>query len=1001
MKSNNSFPPPINIPEVPVMPSLMDVVYKVAPKVILCVATKAIAKRLKKVLRAAPEAAFEFNLCELSGLYSEFDDYVRGSVAEGATREAENLTAENLLEFHVFEPSDDEDGRKETVALDFFNIAIGGLLTGAELFEFLNGNISDEANKKIKDFFTDKDITTYEEFIRNPNLFSDLGTAFGNIINVNDLRERIASFDGLPARPYSENLCADSEIEDNILENQFIELFPTIENELREIINNNENLLLEDADDINNIIADPDSFLRELREEIPNLIHPSISIPPIVLAGEAGMPEIKNSPVFITNRDDYGLGRINIDFIKTTIMGASQNTKQIIRNYNNSYDSYQENSEDPEDSTAPEDSINYLDISKQIYLPEEELVNNNLKEKIYDKLFSYEKAKLVSSESSPSLEEIVDSLDSEITSEGPTEVPLDLSRASLFVNKRIDTHLNEEFDIPKNTFDHLMRFVLGRIKPVNPTYNIDFYKDVLDNLQNSNNENLYNLFGQRRMNQVEREYETGMFKPENTFRRFIPYERAFSEMLLHLTDAELLTTQEVFISLLQAVLIKDLGALLALAQSGIDKGKIKSELSYSPYTNNDMLFRYYSKNLSSLFLEQLNIPAAEASLNVALPEGGTTSNIIIGTTNELSKLLYMFYQIDKINLDDFESVNKREKLATDVFIDFQAKALIDLSQTLGLQDKSNLSQVINDIIIPFEAPFVLDGLVKEETFSRLEASTGDHIDESKPFLASTVLYNVSVKADSPISDLTESLLSNLDTTDFVIRDKIQRFLNKEDSLLMNPYDLFGLPIYRSSHGFVGKMMDILRELEVQTIEISSLENFINNNFDIKLDYRIYSGNVLDDYSFAAFQSAREMRSKHSFLASNASIESKRNSISIVELVSYQSRTIDFLEIKELGLDAVSGDEPGLQEEFIDIFMTRESKNSFIKDDLYRNPDIVLFFSLCFPFSDIISRATIYFSTLLRGNPTYEPLTQNVPRKDETQKNIFSLITGIINKNDNR
>jgi hypothetical protein len=117
----------------------------------------------------------------------------------------------------------------------------------------------------------------------------------------------------------------------------------------------------------------------------------------------------------------------------------------------------------------------------------------------------------------------------------------------------------------------------------------------------------------------------------------------------------------------------------------------------------------------------------------------------------------------------------------------------------------------------------------------------------------------------------------------------------------------------------------------------------------------------------------------------------------VELVSYQSRTIDFLEIKELGLDS----ELRLQEEFVDIFMTEESKNSFIKDDLYRNPDIVLFFSLCFPFSDIISRATIYFSTLLRGNPTYEPLTQDVPRKDETQKNIFSLITGIINKNDNR
>jgi hypothetical protein len=1033
-----NFPPRIRLPHL----NLLDIfrfIFEAILKAIFTALLFILKKIIQFLLSLIPDITFDFDICKMGNFLKDFKDALRNTLCNKVNGVGgPGLTAEELLCYEPFGGAQvgtaiaraagaAVPARTASSIMNFVGASCSGLLPAEDFFDFLNGNLTETTLLRAQTFFADNpDISA--QIADDPDSLADVGSAIGQIIDIGEIESSLLAFEPLLGGTVSE-LCQDPNVED-IFENLCVEDNPALVQELKEVLENNRRQQLEDSLKIIGYLADPESLAAEIEDSIPNLMHPSNIIPQLVKDNQIITIKIKDVPQFAVGRDQEELGNMNLNIINSNLNLMANSNNLLSGDLSENAKDYIELQEKASmfgfEATGSESLISTsLEGAGATFST---VVDSNDKF-ISNTSFSYDKASLISEQSNIFFTD----LQHTATSIGNFET------AKIFINQqfRENFELEEEFVVMETHYEELMNSVLAHVSSlidlerdpekknikllINPKRQrrpgsfLEFAKTLsmsafYSMTPREGDEIKFDIFPGKRKEEIVNNYLNGDFKQENTYRRFIENTRDYSKVLLSLSDAELITLEEAFISAIEAVILSDLPSLLAYSSTTVGRGGDTISPT-TPFTVNDIIYKYYGGTFLEVLKTRINTLLDNEVFVVRLENAREAVEL-----TSSGMISYILYEISKIKSERFLSTYGRNMFPTDAFCAAANKAVENISQTFNsalsaedLAAKQNISNIItnSNLIVPFEAPSAFSNELSEDSFGRLQIGQGSREDLS--FLSSTVLFELTLKSESNIQNVVEDIEDNPLFNSFFSIESRQRplildFLRGESSLRLRAADVFD-----SRRGTMAFLKGLYAQADTEA-ETLSVEDFLFAHFNIRLVYEIYATTVLS-VEVPPFPGARRRQllalsednrkifnseSGHFYLLPSDEIrgEGVVGVVSLVKIISHQS---SFLSKNDLSFSEIY---ENIHNNFINKFMSTNSPEGIIKSELAQNPELITFFQLCFPFSDIINAVTIYFSRQFKwiDNTKGDGIISRAPTGYvETSRELVKGYLNVINK----
>jgi len=1039
-----NFPPRIRLPHL----NLLDIfrfIFEAILKAIFTALLYVLKKVIQFLLALIPDITFDFDICKMGNFLNDFKDALRNTICNKINGVGgQGLTAEELLCYEPFGGAQAAALVGTTAAsgprmrhaasrvMDFVGASCSGLLPAEDFFDFLNGNLTETTRSRAAVFFSD-DPEIAEQIKEDPDSLATVGSAIGQIIDIGEIEASLLAFEPLLGTGVDE-LCQDPDVED-LFNNLCAEDNPALVQQLKEILDNNRRQQLEDSLKIIGYLSDPESLASEIEDSIPNLMHPSNIIPQLVKDNQIISIEVKDSPKFAVGRDQEELGTMNLNIINTNLNlmansnnvlggGIADNAREYIKRQEKGLLASVFSTAPPPTGSDGEglitDSLSdTVDAFGTAVRAHNKFISNTS--------FSYDKAALIND----TTQNFFSTLQERSAETSNFEV------AKRFINQQLTENYNEEVGfITKPSYEDLLGSVLAKVSVstklvrspeatniktlINPKRSrkpgsfLDFAGALSLSALGSISPDLgigvkFDIFPSKRKGAIIDNYLDGDFKQEKTYRRFIEKTREYSKVLLSLSDAELIATEEAFVTTIEAVILAELPALLAYANTEASDGDTSSLVD--PFCVNDIVYKYYGGSYVETVKSRINALLDEKFFVVQKERRGEPIRL------SASGLMgYVLYEISKIKSDRFLSTYGRIMLPTDAFCAAVNKALANLSQTFNsslsasqLDQRSSVSHVINNsnLIVPFEAPSAFSNELNQESFRRLQefspASSAD------PFLASTALFELAIKSESNVQNVVDEIATNPLFNSFFSIESGQRplildFLRGGSSLRFRGTDVFD-----RRTGTMAFLASLYAQADTAA-ETLSVEDFLFANFNIRLVYEIYAAHTTSvaipgDQTLTIPQiralTGNERKifsteSGHLYLLPPAEIGDEENLeiVSLVRIISHQS---SFLSKGDLSLSQIY---ENIHNNFINKFMSTNSPDGIIKSELAQNPELITFFQLCFPFSDIINAVTIYFSRKFKrkDRAEHEGIISRAPTSYiRTNKDLLERYLNVINK----
>jgi len=362
------------------IPDLFSFVTKVVIRSFFNITIKLVSRTISRTISSVPSGAMNFDInslhcgTELRDIEGQVSRQVNRAVAGQRDQFAEAIEQAGL--FGLVSDLATRDLMNGEF-LDLLEACINGLLNGFDLFDFLRGQTTEEAQYRISFYLAEKSPTLLNFISSSDEALDELGGLVGDIINVDRIEDVLINFQ--PSFPQDNvfDLCSDPDIENYFDQNDIRPDAPGLRQELEDILANNRRLERADIEDFIGILADEDGMASIVERNMPNTMHPSAVIPTLLKEDpKAELPTFKDVPSFAVGRDQGEIGEINKLVLKNNFNNLSNNFSFFYRGLKNRVVNYEE-----EKKSAGLLSLIGLAGSKEDPLPGiYETVNNKIKE---------------------------------------------------------------------------------------------------------------------------------------------------------------------------------------------------------------------------------------------------------------------------------------------------------------------------------------------------------------------------------------------------------------------------------------------------------------------------------------------------------------------------------------------------------------------------------------------------------------------------------------------
>ena len=865
------FPLNIRLPDIS-MPDIFGFILGSVLSILYALLLRLIKALVQFLLSLIPDFIFDFEPCEFANALRDFGQTLAGAICAGLDGvDLPSVAACSVLTPRIGNQRNNRD------LLNFFKDACGkGILPGPDLARLLDGDVSEDTFQRADVYFRAINSDLASEIRLNPSILSDAGSAMGSIIGIGDLLDTLDGFSpqlpGLSANGFVNNLdlCSDPNISD-LIDQLCTEPNPALREELEKILQQQREADKDDAAKIFKYLTDPESLTREIEDQLPNQAHPSLLIPQLAAAGQTNeLPVIKNTPKFALNRDQEALGELHEDNIKATLGSldscvAAYGTSLIERSRR--YEDKLDKLEPPEQPivTLEEADIDvvigeafrndlfYIDemppkpkeLAYQIIERNPEI--NSSDKKSFDIGVSFYEEEvseplgiaIANSETDPE-SPLRGLVNGDETNRASGALSIERIKEGQLVKQALDKiSFNEEVDF--DTFARQMETTGKsiaaaslRIKLENSGISLD--EGGIAELLGGNEEvpkgSSSSLLPSSQLEVVMEDYLNGSLKQEMTYKRFIKELPEYSQLLLTKTDDEIASIKENIKTIFTCILLEDAhlrfavlntaGYILSIndfstsiynRSSAAQKVKVKINTLFSDFEVNYLNNKIYGWNAISYYVYEIaKITGQLSSLSRSLGRRATPQDL-------------MFLLID------------------------EAASSVSGSFATGMSSENQLLYSAIEgtepasIIYNFKTPLLEDAVLAEEDFGPFltRGADADGPRGKTSFLVSNLSYKVTLKSESTLATSLEDvdqndLLPSSDETTAAERAvgskmELQRlvFLNIKNGnpVLLGHDDLF-------------ETENLMASIQALTESEDSLEDFVFNNFNVSMKYRVLS-----------------------------------------------------------------------------------------------------------------------------------------------------------------
>lgn len=1026
------FPLNIRLPDIS-MPDIFGFILGSVLSILYALLLRLIKALVQFLLSLIPDFIFDFEPCEFANALRDFGQTLAGAICAGLDGvDLPSVAACSVLTPRIGNQRNNRD------LLNFFKDACGkGILPGPDLARLLDGDVSEDTFQRADVYFRAINSDLASEIRLNPSILSDAGSAMGSIIGIGDLLDTLDGFSpqlpGLSANGFVNNLdlCSDPSISD-LIDQLCTEPNPALREDLEKILQQQRETDKDDAAKIFKYLTDPESLASEIEDQLPNQAHPSLLIPQLAAAGQTNeLPVIKNTPKFALNRDQETLGELHEDSIKATLgsldacvtaYGATlvkrskryedkvDKLKSILRplaNPKNDKFSPTKISIGDLIDRAFQNKLFYLEdmpneakaLATQIIDQNPEI--NNSEKKSFDIGTKYYEGQVYV----PLGEEMTNSSSPFYGLVGLSELS---SGGALNTNRIKEGQLVKQA-LDKVSFNVSVSFIemakqmsvmgtsiaAASFKNRIENAGIELGDDVASELATEGEDvslteedagedliipipkgDVSRLLPSSQQENVINDYLNNSFRQERTYKRFIKELPEYSQLLLVKTDDELVTIKENIKTIFKCIILEDAHLRFAVLDAS---GNIFS-------TNNLSTAGYNRSSLAQKIKEKIDTQFSAFEVKYL-------NNKIFGW-NAIS---YYLYEISKVTgqLSSLGRSLGRRATPRDLMFELVEEAVSSVSDsfiTNTTAENQLLYSAIEgtepaSIVYSFETPPLTSGALSAGDFSQFVTNSietrgsGETVKTS--FLTSNMSFKIALKPESTLIAALEGVPRNdlfpssgeTTAAERSVGSKVELqrlvFLDIEngDSVLLGYDDLF------ETENFMARIQE-LAEFE------GSLEDFVFNNFNVSMKYRIFSSyaakflsttrtieQAAELFNMVTAEAEtlglyRDQKISMILAGSTASVSDVNGAAFIMtELCSFEREVPNYDLMLDLATPTLSTD--GFAAEsvikggrFISRLMLADN-TSLLASELKRSASINIFLSCMLPIPNIINEATSY------------------------------------------
>jgi hypothetical protein len=344
-RSPKVLPIRIGFPQIEI-PDLLSFVTRTVIRSFFNVTINLVSRSISRTVSSVPPGAMDFDLnsipegTSLRDIEEQVPRFVEGTIGDQREQLTSAIEQANLFQSI---PSPEDRIQINIEFLDLLEACVNGLLNGFDLFDFLRGDTTEEAQYRISFYLAEKSPALLNFIARNDEALNELGGLVGDIINVDRIEDALINFQ--PSFPQDNvfDLCSDPDIENYFDQNDIRPDAPALRQELQDILDNNRRLERSDIEDFIGILADEDGIASMIERNMPNTMHPSAVIPTLLKEDpKAELPTFKDVPSFALGRDQGEIGEINKLVLKNNFNNLSNNFSFFYRGLKNRVVNYEE-----------------------------------------------------------------------------------------------------------------------------------------------------------------------------------------------------------------------------------------------------------------------------------------------------------------------------------------------------------------------------------------------------------------------------------------------------------------------------------------------------------------------------------------------------------------------------------------------------------------------------------------------------------------------------------
>ena len=328
------------------IPDLLSFVTRTIIRSFFNVTINLVSRSISRAVSSVPSGAMDFDINSIPEGTSlrDIEEQVPRSVNRTIGGQREQL-ASAIEQANLFQSVPNPEDRIQ-INIDFLDLleaCVNGLLNGFDLFDFLRGDTTEEAQYRISFYLAEKSPILLNFIARNDEALNELGGLVGDIINIDRIEDELINFQ--PSFPQDNvfDLCSDPDIEDYFDRNDIRPDAPALRQELQDILDNNRRLERADIEDFIGILADEDGMASIIERSMPNIMHPSAVIPTLLKEDpKAELPTFKDVPSFALGRDQGEIGEINKLILENNFNNLSNNFSFFYRGLRNRVINYEE-----------------------------------------------------------------------------------------------------------------------------------------------------------------------------------------------------------------------------------------------------------------------------------------------------------------------------------------------------------------------------------------------------------------------------------------------------------------------------------------------------------------------------------------------------------------------------------------------------------------------------------------------------------------------------------